>query len=523
MDGALWEPLGPDDPQLIGPYPVVGRLAAGRRGRTYLARADDGPVVVTLLDPGWIASVGGTAGLILAVTTARRLPAGSGVAPVLDALLSGEECYVVSAFVPGPSVQALVERDGALSSEAVAGLAVATAAALAAVHEAGLAHQDVHPRSVVVGPDGPQLVGIGLVPAGPQRLAVRRPGGADLPVRVSSTLTAQRHDVRAWAAMVAYAATADPAFLDRAAAAGGAATPAAGLPPADVLAALPAPFGPAVRACLVADPATRPTARQVLDQLRAAAGQPAADAPATAGIPVGEAPTIELPVVDPVRTQPDDLPPGGGPPPDGPGNDPTGCGSGPEDPAGPTTGSSRRWREGIVTGAVVGAIAGGALSAGVLFVTTWATGAWSAPRVADSLVAPVATRTPVTPRPSSAASAAIGEPAATKDQLGTTTTGPARCTAVYDVVQEWPGGFKAEVRVVAGDSRVQGWRVTWSLAPGQALTQWWNAAVGTGQQGMVARNASYNGRLDAGATTSFGFVGRGPATPPAGVVTCTAQ
>ncbi|MRT44764.1 hypothetical protein FGX00_02735, partial [Xylella fastidiosa subsp. multiplex] len=41
LDGSGAAPLSPEDPQRIGPYPLVGLLGEGGMGRVYLGIAED--------------------------------------------------------------------------------------------------------------------------------------------------------------------------------------------------------------------------------------------------------------------------------------------------------------------------------------------------------------------------------------------------------------------------------------------------------------------------------------------------
>ncbi|MDG4837601.1 cellulase family glycosylhydrolase [Micromonospora sp. WMMD967] len=96
------------------------------------------------------------------------------------------------------------------------------------------------------------------------------------------------------------------------------------------------------------------------------------------------------------------------------------------------------------------------------------------------------------------------------------------CSATYTVTNQWQGGFQGEVRVTAGAAAITGWTTRWTYANGQSVTQAWNATLTSSGATVTARNADYNGRLAAGASTSFGFVGgwTGSNAPPA--VSCTA-
>uniref|UniRef100_UPI00064BB88F cellulose binding domain-containing protein n=1 Tax=Micromonospora sp. RV43 TaxID=1661387 RepID=UPI00064BB88F len=87
--------------------------------------------------------------------------------------------------------------------------------------------------------------------------------------------------------------------------------------------------------------------------------------------------------------------------------------------------------------------------------------------------------------------------------------GGASCTAVYAVQDQWNGGFVANVTVTAGSNALTGWRVTLTLPGGAAISSLWNG-VPSGTSGTVTvANQSYNGRLSAGQSTTFGFQGTG--------------
>lgn len=89
-------------------------------------------------------------------------------------------------------------------------------------------------------------------------------------------------------------------------------------------------------------------------------------------------------------------------------------------------------------------------------------------------------------------------------------------------MNQWPGGFQADVKVTAGSSAISGWTVTWSFANRQTVTQAWNAALTSIGPRVTASNMSFNGALNAGAGTSFGFTGTWNATNAVPTTTCTA-
>ena len=104
----------------------------------------------------------------------------------------------------------------------------------------------------------------------------------------------------------------------------------------------------------------------------------------------------------------------------------------------------------------------------------------------------------------------------------TPTTPPAGagCSASVSVNQ-WTGGFVATVTVKAGSAAMGGWTVGVTLPSGAAVTSTWSAQA-TGSTGTVSfANASYNGSVPAGGSTSFGFQGTG--VGPSATPTCTAR
>ncbi|WP_327032215.1 cellulase family glycosylhydrolase [Micromonospora ureilytica] len=97
------------------------------------------------------------------------------------------------------------------------------------------------------------------------------------------------------------------------------------------------------------------------------------------------------------------------------------------------------------------------------------------------------------------------------------------CTATYTVTNQWQGGFQGEVRVTAGARAITGWTTGWTFANGQRVTQSWNVALTSSGITVTARNTDYNGRLAAGASASFGFLGSWTGANSLPVLSCTAS
>jgi hypothetical protein len=85
--------------------------------------------------------------------------------------------------------------------------------------------------------------------------------------------------------------------------------------------------------------------------------------------------------------------------------------------------------------------------------------------------------------------------------------GGGSCTATYSTVSSWAGGFQGQVTVTAGSSALSSWIVSWTFPGDQKITNLWNASYLQSGANVTAHNASYNGALAAGASTTFGFTG----------------
>jgi endo-1,4-beta-xylanase len=97
-----------------------------------------------------------------------------------------------------------------------------------------------------------------------------------------------------------------------------------------------------------------------------------------------------------------------------------------------------------------------------------------------------------------------------------TSGGGGACQATYSLTSSWSGGYQANVTVAdSGTSALSAWTVDITLASGQTISSLWNG-VNSGTSGAISvGNASYNGTIAPGSSTSFGFTatGNGSLTP----------
>jgi cellulose 1,4-beta-cellobiosidase len=104
----------------------------------------------------------------------------------------------------------------------------------------------------------------------------------------------------------------------------------------------------------------------------------------------------------------------------------------------------------------------------------------------------------------------------------TPSTGPGSCSAAYSVVNSWQGGFQAQVVVTnTGGASKNGWRLAWTFPGDQRITQLWNGSYTQSGAAVSVTNASYNGTLAPGATTTVGFTAAASSTGATPSVSCS--
>ncbi|MCY0939896.1 WD40 repeat domain-containing serine/threonine protein kinase [Streptomyces antarcticus] len=294
------EPLGPRDPRQVGPYRLEGRLGAGGMGQVYLASSPGGrKVAVKVIRPELADTPQFRARFAREVDAARQV-GGFHTAQVVDADSGAASPWLVTAYIPGPTLQQVVAENGTLSSDAVLRLGAGLAEGLAAIHRCGLVHRDLKPGNVILAEDGPRIIDFGVAHA-PGAEAMTRTGTVIgtyaymSPEQIRADRVSPASDVFALGSVLAFAAsgrspfdaTTVPAIVHR----------VTSEPP--VLDGLSGRLHVLVTACLAKDPAGRPSTAEVLNRLsvtggsgdRAAPGVPFNDLPTEPGSGPGATPT----------------------------------------------------------------------------------------------------------------------------------------------------------------------------------------------------------------------------------------
>ncbi|GAA2149187.1 protein kinase domain-containing protein [Actinomadura napierensis] len=267
--------LRPDDPTQVGRYRIEARIGEGGMGAVYLGRDPGGQAVaVKVVRPDLAGNKMFLARFHDEAAHAERV-ASFCTAQVLE---HGEDlglAYLVTEYIEGPSLLDHVTATGPLSPGMLHGVAVGVAAALVAIHSAGLVHRDLKPSNVLLSISGPRVIDFGIARALDAASSHTRTGqvvgtpGWFAPEQITTQRITPAVDVFAWGCLVAFAATGRNPFgqgsFELMAARAVHAEPELG--------ALPEPLSRLVRSALRKDPEQRPGARDLLLGLVGGAGE----------------------------------------------------------------------------------------------------------------------------------------------------------------------------------------------------------------------------------------------------------
>jgi serine/threonine protein kinase/outer membrane protein assembly factor BamB len=272
------EALEQDDPALVGPFTLLGRLGSGGMGVVYLGRAGDGSVAaVKVLHSGFAADGEFRRRFAREVAVARAVQ-GRGLVPLLDGDAEAARPWLATEYVPAPPLNQVVEETGPLPEDVVTTLGARLANALARLHAQGVVHRDLAPSNVLITDDGPRLIDFGVARSiGATAITAT---GAVLgtpafmsPEQADGTEVGPASDVFSLAAVLVYAATGDGPF-------GHTSDPVAMLrrvrDEEPDLSRLPPALRSILAPCLAKEPAARPDAGAVTDLFASSARTPAA-------------------------------------------------------------------------------------------------------------------------------------------------------------------------------------------------------------------------------------------------------
>ncbi|MCL9798389.1 serine/threonine-protein kinase, partial [Frankia sp. AgKG'84/4] len=204
------------EPAEVGPYRLLRRLGAGGMGTVYLGEnAAGGQVAVKLIRSDLARLAEFRVRLKQEADNARRV-ARFCTAAVLDVDITGDQPYLVTEYVDGPTLAEAVARRGPLTPAELHQLAVSITTALMAIHRAGIVHRDLKPSNILLSRLGPKVIDFGIARALDTATRVGADSGADrhlgtpafmAPEQARGEQITSAADVFAWGGVLIYAGT----------------------------------------------------------------------------------------------------------------------------------------------------------------------------------------------------------------------------------------------------------------------------------------------------------------------------
>jgi len=210
---SIGEPLRFEDPSQLGDYRLLRRLGHGGMGVVYLAEGRTGVrVALKVIHPHFASDEDFRQRFRSEVALARKVARFS-TAPILDSDTDADPPYIVTEFIDGPTLSAVVAEQGPLSGSQLHALGVGMASALTAIHGAGIVHRDLKPANVLLSRFGPRVIDFGIARAADAVTGVTRTGqyiGSPsymAPEQFRGEPITPAADIFAWGAVMAFAGT----------------------------------------------------------------------------------------------------------------------------------------------------------------------------------------------------------------------------------------------------------------------------------------------------------------------------
>ncbi|MGI5120477.1 serine/threonine-protein kinase [Marinactinospora thermotolerans] len=204
-------------PERIGPYRIRRRIGQGGMGVVYQAvDPQDRLVAIKVLRSEVAGDDIARARLAREVETMRRVHSRN-VAEVIDADTSAPLPWVVTEYIPGPTLDATVTDHGPLRGRALTRLVSGLARAIADIHAAEVIHRDLKPGNVIISNGEPIVIDFGIAHAVDGAKLTQTGTFVGTPSYLSpevieGTDLSPATDIHAWGATVAFASTGNPPY-----------------------------------------------------------------------------------------------------------------------------------------------------------------------------------------------------------------------------------------------------------------------------------------------------------------------
>ena len=213
--------LQPGDPRQLGHYTITGRIATGGMGTVYYAEE------MRTGRPAAVKVAGFSAGFAPEEMRARLVREIRllgvvqvfGVAKLLDSGTTNGTLWVAMEYVRGPTLEEAVGSHGRFANTAyLRFFAVRLAEIIGDLHASGVMHRDIKPSNIILTPDGPVVIDLGISIIAQESARLTSDG------RIIGTLSylppeillgrrpTPAGDVYAWGCVTAYAARGDHLF-----------------------------------------------------------------------------------------------------------------------------------------------------------------------------------------------------------------------------------------------------------------------------------------------------------------------
>jgi outer membrane protein assembly factor BamB len=257
-------------PEYAGQYRLESWLGSGGMGVVHLAASTSGLRLAVKVVHAEFAKDPEFRGRFRQEVAAARQVSGAFTAPVVDADTDSPRPWMATLFIAGPTLAEHVKRNGPMPPGQLRRLMAGLAEALRDIHRAGVVHRDLKPSNVLLAEDGPKVIDFGI--SRPKDSELRTETGKLIgtpPFMAPEQFRRPREvgpaaDIFALGSVTVHAATGRGPFDSDS--------------PYVVayqvvhdepdLTGVPENLAPLVRACLAKEPEDRPTADELMHELR---------------------------------------------------------------------------------------------------------------------------------------------------------------------------------------------------------------------------------------------------------------